>query len=371
MAPKRIRSGFIVPKLSRSACNLGAGLLIASLLTACQSGDKVAEREPLLVDSVIAEVSNYPSSTSLAGEIHAETSADLAFEVNGQVVERLVNVGDRVHAGEVLARLSAAEQRADLDAARAALDAANSKLVQSRADMDRQSSLVAGGLVTRSAYDLTVEVLATSTSAVASAQAAYEQASEALDHTELRAFADGIITANSLELGQVVQAGQSAFTVASDGARKAIFYADEGVLTDLFSSQKFHVQMFDRPEIDAEAVLTEISPTIDVNSGSVKVTLLIADPPPEMTLGSVVSTTAQYRSTEAVVLPARALTSENGAAAVWVVDPATLSVSRRPITMQSFDSESLIVTAGVTPGERVVTAGANLVYPQQIVALKD
>ena len=66
-----------------------------------------------------------------------------------------------------------------------------------------------------------------------------------------------------------------------------------------------------------------------------------------------------------------ALTSENGAPAVWVVDPATLSVSRRPITMQSFDSESLIVTAGVTPGERVVTAGANLVYPQQIVALKD
>lgn len=340
-------------------------------LSACQAPPEAEKQSAILVDTIVAAEVDYPTETALSGEVQAEFSADLAFQVGGQVAERLVNIGDHVKAGQVLARVGSAEQAADRDAAQAQLLAAQSQFKQSTADLDRQKSLLGQGLVTRSAYDRAVEILATSSSAVDSAQAALDGAEEALDHTELKAFADGTVTALKVEPGQVVQPGQYAFTVANDGAREAVFDVDEGVLTDRFADQTFTVRMFERPEISADAVLSEIAPTIDKATGSVRVKLKMAAPPAEMTLGSVVATTAQYQITSAIVLPASALTSAKGQPAVWVVAPDTGAVSLRPVTLDKFDAQSLVITDGVAPGERIVTAGASLVYPQQIVAFKE
>ncbi|MBU1304198.1 MAG: efflux RND transporter periplasmic adaptor subunit, partial [Alphaproteobacteria bacterium] len=189
--------------------------------------------------------------------------------------------------------------------------------------------------------------------------------------TELRAFADGTVTALKIEPGQVMQPGQYAFTVASDGARDAVFNVDEGILTDSFAAQDFSVHLFDQPDVAASATLGEIAPTIDKSTGSVKVKLKMASPPGQMTLGSVVTTLAQYQSTKAVVLPASALTSDGGKPAVWIVAPDTNSVSLRQVTLQMFDSKSLVITAGLEVGERVVTEGASLIFPHQIVAFKE
>lgn len=348
-----------------------ASILIAFSLSACQAPPQDHKDAAIQVDTVVVSLVDYPTETALSGEVQAEFSSDLAFQIGGQVQERLVSVGDHVKTGQVLARVGSAEQTADRDAAQAQLVAAQSQFNQSQADLDRQKSLLDQGLVTRSAYDRAVEILATSRSAVDSAQAALDGATEALGHTELKAFADGTVTALKVEPGQVVQPGQYAFTVANDGAREAVFHVDEGVLTDQFAAQSFTVRLFERPEISAAAVLSEVAPTIDKTTGSVRVKLKMASPPAEMTLGSVVATTAQYQVTSAIVVPASALTSADGQPAVWVVEPQTHAVSLRPVALDKFDAQSLVITDGLTPGERIVTNGASLIYPQQIVAFKE
>ncbi|WP_171015820.1 efflux RND transporter periplasmic adaptor subunit [Devosia sp. FKR38] len=358
----------------RRAARLAATLVVLAAavgLSACQAPPEAEKRGAIMVETIVASKADYSTETALTGEVQAEFSADLAFQIGGQVAERLVDVGDHVSAGQVLARVGSAEQTADRDAAQAQLLAAQSQFKQSTADLERQKSLLSQGLVARSAYDRAVEILATSSSAVDSAQAALDGAEEALGHTELRAFADGTVTALKVEPSQVVQPGQYAFTVANDGAREAVFDVDEGVLTERFAAQTFAVRLFERPEITAAAVLNEIAPTIDKATGSVKVKLKMASPPSEMTLGSVVATTAQYQVTSAIVLPASALTSSDGKPAVWVVAPDTSAVSLRLVTLDRFDAQSLVITGGVEPGERIVTAGASLVYPQQIVAFKE
>ena len=355
----------------RDLRTLAASVAVALSLCACQAPPPEQKNAAVDVDTVVASLVEYPTETALSGEVQAEFSAALAFQVGGQVQERLVDVGDHVKAGQVLARVGSAEQMADRDAAAAQLAAAQSQLNQSQADHDRQKSLVDQGLATRSAYDRAVEILATSRSAVDSAQAALDGANEALAHTELKSFADGTVTALKVEPGQVVQPGQYAFTVANDGAREAVFHVDEGVLTDQFAKQTFTVRLLERPEVSATAELSEIAPTIDKSTGSVRVKLRMDAPPAQMTLGSVVGTTAQYQVTSAIVLPASALTSSDGQPAVWVVDPQTHAVALRPVTMDKFDAQSLVITDGVSPGERIVTDGASLIYPQQIVAFKE
>ena len=98
-----------------------------------------------------------------------------------------------------------------------------------QATFDRQSYLLSSGFTTRVAYDQAQEQLRTAQSTLKSAKAELGTAREALGDTELHARAAGVITARSLEVGQVVQAAQSVFTLAQDGERDAVFDVPESM----------------------------------------------------------------------------------------------------------------------------------------------
>lgn len=359
------------PLYRRGPYTSAAALIaMSAVLAGCQPAVESAQKDPVLVDVVTAASSTFASHITLTGEIQANTTSDLAFQTSGKVLERFVDVGDRVIANQLLARVSSSEQIADRDAAQAALDVALFGLNQANTDLGRQKDLLAGGFTNRSAYDAAVEAQSTAESRVKTAQADYDRSLEALDQTELRAFASGTVTARQIETGQVVQAGQPAFTVAADGPREAVFEVDEGVLTDTFAAQNFTVKSTGNTQVTATAHLTEVSPTIDKTSGSVEIKLALSDAPADMSLGSVVTTSGQYSSVNAVVVPAAALTSDNGQPAVWILDPASLVVSRHPVELSVFDNSSLVILSGVTPGDLVVTSGANLIFPGQTVRIK-
>jgi membrane fusion protein, multidrug efflux system len=321
----------------------------------------------MLVDAVQADVGDFASRITLTGEVQADVTSDLAFQTGGQVLERFVEVGDRIEANQVLARLSSSEQIADRDAGQAALEAARFALEQAQTDLSRQQDLLQNGLTTRSAFDSATEAAATASSRLDAAQASYESAVEALDQTELRAFSSGIITARQIETGQVVQAGQPAFTLAIDGPRNAVFEVDEGVLTDVFAAQSFEVRSASVPQVTTTATLKEVSPTIDSTSGSIEITLALASTPDGMSLGSVVTTSGEFAAVRAVAVPASALTSENNQPAVWVVDPDSYVVTRRPVDLAAFNNASLVITDGLAAGDLVVTSGTNLLFPGQTV----
>lgn len=340
------------------------------MLAGCQPSAESAPKQPLLVDVIAAEVKEFSPRITLTGEIQANITSDLAFQTSGQVRERLVDIGDTVTAGQVLARLSFSDQLAGRDAAKAALTLAQFRLEQARTNLGRQQDLLQSGVTTRTAYDQAVEAASTAESGLEAAQVDYERALEAIEKTELRAFSNGTVTARRIEIGQVVQAGQPAFTVAADGPREAVFEVDEGVLTDAFAAQDFIVRSTGDPEVSASARLQEVSPTIDKTSGTVEIRLAFSAAPAGMSLGSVVTTSGHYSTVRAMVLPAAALTSEGGEPAVWVLDPDTVVVSRRRVELAAFDNTSLVIVAGVDPGDLVVTAGANLVFPGQTVRIR-
>ena len=141
-----------------------------------------------------------------------------------------MEVGAHVDAGQVLARLDPAEQKADLDAAAAAVTASESQLRVATATFERQKTLLSNGFTTRVAFDQAQEGLQSAEASLQDAKAQLGTAKEELGDTELRASAAGVITARKLEIGQVVDAGQSVFTLAQDGDRDAIFDVDERIL---------------------------------------------------------------------------------------------------------------------------------------------
>ena len=135
--------------------------LVAIMLSGCNDPTSAPTARAALVRTEIVQPRGQQASVTLTGEVQPRFRADLSFRVSGRVTARFVDVGSHVEAGEVLALLDPAEQQADVDAATAAVAAAESQLRVAQATFERQKSLMSSGFTTRPAYDQAQEGLRT------------------------------------------------------------------------------------------------------------------------------------------------------------------------------------------------------------------
>ena len=204
-----------------------------AVLSACSDHEPSAAKPAAFVTTTIVQLQEGQASVTLTGEVRARFRADLSFRVSGRAIARFVDVGSHVEAGQLLARLDPAEQRADVDAATASVASAEAQLRVAMVTFERQKSLITSGATTRVLYDHAEEGLRSAESALEAAKAQLGTAKDAFAYTELRAGAAGVITARNLEVGQVVQVAQPAFSLAQDGEREALFDVDEFFLGEL------------------------------------------------------------------------------------------------------------------------------------------
>jgi RND family efflux transporter MFP subunit len=353
-----------IPRPTSAALAL---VLLAVPLGACNDRTATAVERPAFVHTEIVQPQDGQASLTLTGEVQARFRADLSFRVSGRVIARLVDVGAHVNAGDVLARLDPAEQQADFDAATAAVAATESQLRVAKATFDRQTSLISSGFTTRVAYDHAQEELRTAESTLESAKAQLGTAREALGDTELHARAAGVITARSLEVGQVVQAAQSVFTLAQDGERDAVFDIPESMFLGDMEGGRISLALVTGPDVTGFGYVREISPAVDPKSSTVRVKVAIQNPPPAMTLGSAIAGTAGTRPATEITLPWTALTAVGSKPAVWIVDPKTSTASLKPVTVGAYEAGAVLIKEGLEAGDRVVVDGGKLLSSGQPV----
>ncbi len=333
----------------------------------CQKQQAADKKLPVLVTTQKVALAEYAPRTSLTGVIAARTLNNLSFRVGGRVAERLVDVGQHVDQGMVLARIDPQEQQSDLRSAQADLDAAQAQLTQAAATYQRQKTLLSQGFTTRRDFDTADQTLKVAQGSVDAAQSALANAKENLSYTELKAGAAGVITARQVEAGQVVQAAQTVFTIAEDGDRDAVFNVQETLVAQTPPSPAVTITLLGDPQVRAVGKVREISPAVDTASGSIRVKIGIPDTPAGMPLGAAVIGTVSAKSVKAILLPWQALTSTAGKPAVWIVDPSSKAVATAPVEVLAFDSGVVVVDKGLQEGQSVVTAGGQLLSPGQTV----
>lgn len=343
-------------------------LLAAGLpgLVACAPEKQSQEKAPRHVEVMQVKSLDVADAVSTTGEISARVQSDLSFRVSGRIVERLVDVGDHVAKGQVLARIDQQEQKADLQVALATLQSAQAQQKQAQQAFDRQQSLFNTGVTTRAALDQAQETLLTGQGTVQSAQAQVDTARDALEQTDLKADADGIITARSAEVGQVAQAAQLVFTLAHDGPRDAVINADETTLLGGEIENDVIVRMLSGGE-PIKATLRELSPTLDTTTGTIRIKLTL-DAAANVRLGSPIVATVHYKPVTTIQLPWSAMASESGQPAVWVIDPKTSAVSLRKIEVAKYANGRFSVRSGLSEGETVVVNGTKFLAIGETVA---
>jgi RND family efflux transporter MFP subunit len=344
-------------------------LALALAMAGCKVEKAAEAPPPRPVRIVIAEKSDLGQSVVLTGQILAEKEVALAFRIGGRIIERTGDVGNRVTPNQVLAKLDPQNELNALRSARAALSAAEGRLAQDSNNFERQQTLLTRGFTTRVLFDQAEQALRTSRAQVDDAKAQLEIAEDRVSYTELKADVVGTITARRAESGEVVQAGQPIFQVARDSGWDAVFDVPAQVIRSAPADAVILVSLADDPSVTAQGRVRQVDPQADPITRTFKVRVSVNEPPAAMRLGAVVSGRMDMESGRGIAVPATALTALNGAPALWVVDPAALTVKLQPVEVLRFDPGTVVISGGLEGGEIVVTAGVQALHPNQKVRL--
>jgi RND family efflux transporter MFP subunit len=344
-------------------------LLLLMLFSACGEEKIRPTSSPNNVMVVKAKSTEFASSATLSGSVNARIESKLSFRVSGQIVERNVEVGSHVNAGDLLARVDPTMQEADVAVAKASLEAAEAQLRQATLALNRQKALITKKIGTKADYDQVEATLRTSAAATDAARAVLASVEDALNFTQLRADADGIITTRNAEVGQVSQVAQTVFTLAHDGKRDAVFNVFESLFLGNQSDAGIEVSLLSDPSVKIIGTVREVSPTIDASTGTIRVKVDLGERGNTLPLGAIVSGRFSYPSKRIILLPWRAMASADGKPAVWLVNPKSKKVSLQPVQVSYYEIGQFAVTDGLQDGDLVVSEGGKLLWTGQMVSI--
>jgi membrane fusion protein, multidrug efflux system len=344
-------------------------LALAVALAACELEPEGAAPEVRPVRTVTVEKRAAGVPVVLTGRVEAEDEARLAFRLSGRMVERNVGIGDRLEAGQLIARLDSQDQLNALRAAEANLAAAEGQAAEAENEYQRQRHLEERGFAARAVYERARQMRQTTRSQVDAARAQAKFARDQVGFAELHADAEGVVTGVGAEPGEVVQAGQMIVRLAREDGRDAVFDVPAQVIRDAPADPEIQVVLTEDPRIKAVGRVREVGAQADPVTRTFEVKVGLAGPPPEMRLGATVTGRMEVDEGEIISLPASAVTRQGEEPAVWVVDPATETVAMRSIDVVRFEPAYVVVAAGVEPGDVVVTAGVQALHPGQKVRL--
>jgi len=340
-----------------------AAVLVAGLLVAgCEAKTEAA---PQAARPVQIERVHYTARTAareFVGVVRARHEPDLGFRVGGKILRRHVNVGDGVHAGQVLAELDGDDLRLQVASAEAELTAAQANLEQVSADFDRYATLKERGFASAAEYDRKSAAKGEAEGRRVRAARALDLARKQLSYTDLVAVADGIVAATAAEPGQVVAVGQPVMKLAQSGEKEALVAIPENRLGQVKNSEA-NITLWSMSGRIYAARLRELSPQADPMTRTYAARFSFLESDDGVALGMTATVTLQHSGeVRAARLPLSAVFNRGDGASVYVVDAAG-QLRLRPVSVASFNEEAAFVTAGVADGEPVVTLGVQKLEP--------
>ena len=334
------------------------------LLSAC------GQEQPVKV-SVSPALVVQPQPSALAmqsypGEVRARFDPQLAFRIGGKVTKRLVDEGERVKANQPLAELDPQDVRLQLDATRAQVTAGQANLNLVRAERDRYKNLLDRQMVSRSQYDNSENLYRSGEARLKQIKAEFDVSSNQAGYATLRAPQDGVVAKRAVEVGQVVSAGQTVFTLATDGEREVLISLPEQGFGRFKIGQPVSVELWSQPDQRFAGRIRELSPAADPKSRTFAARVAFTGGKVPAELGQSARVFIQADGVIPLSVPLSALSAENGDSYVWRVQ-ADNTLKRTPVRIGAFGEKSVPVLEGLSPTDWVIAAGVHVLHEGQQV----
>jgi len=318
-------------------------------IAACEGGgsngsdnDDEEETPPVPVEVALPERGDIFAVYSGTAPIEAFAEADVVAKVAGEV--RLINVeeGDTVTRDQVLAQL-------DGDRLRLELNESEANLQKLRRDLDRNRELRERDLISEGDFEkiqFDMEAL----------EASFNLARLELDYTYIRAPIDGVVSERMVKLGNTVQEGEALFRVTSLDPLVTYLFVPEREYRRIRQGQPVGIEIDALPGERIIAEVTRISPIVDPETGTFKITVEISDPERRVKPGMFGRIAIVYDQREnALKIPRSALLEESLSTSVFVVEEGL--AKRREVETGYSDRGMVEILGGLSDEDRIVTVG--------------
>ncbi len=342
----------------------GAVLLLA--LGACRDDDAAAPEVVRPVKAIKLGDASVLQQRWFPGRARAAREVELAFRVAGPLIAFPVKVGDRIAAGDVLARIDPATFQAEVDRIAANVNRAQASLRNARLQLQRQEALYRKGHVAKAALDRYIAAEGENSAEVRSQQANLQRARLDLGYTTITAPFAGVVVATYVETFEEVREKQRILRLLDPTRIEMVVNIPESMIS-LAPRVKEVVVIFDAfANVEITGTIKEIGAEASETTRTYPVTVAMAQPDgidilPGMA-GRVTSKTVigPVGSGREVEVPLSAtFGGAGGASLVWVIDEGTMRVMQRVVTTGDLTNRGILVTDGLEAGEWVVTAGVN------------
>lgn len=324
-------------------------LAASSLLTACGVGeasvadiDAAPETTPVAVEIATPIRSDIYATYSANASLSSDYDAPAIARVAGEIVELTVEEGDRVKAGQVLARMDGDRLRLEMLAARANLDQAEKELA-------RHADLHARGLVSSSLFQgLKFDLQ--------SLQATYDLKQLNYEYSIIRAPIAGVVSAREVKMGQNLAEGDIAFRITETSELLAHLQIPQSELSKFSAGHAATVQVASMPNRQFAATIVRISPTVDTRNGTFRATAIMDNADGLLAPGMFGRFTVAYeKHANALVIPKTAVLDEDQEKTVYVVQDG--AVVRRVVETGVEEKGLVEILSGLEEYDEIVVVG--------------
>ncbi len=308
-------------------------------------------------------------TVSVTGSIAALRDMPVGVQGEGGAVTAvLVDAGDRVRDGQVLARIDRSVQAQEVSQLQAALRQARADAELAQSELDRAQALVSRGFISKADIDRKTAARDGANAKVAMAAAQLKESQARLARLDVRAPEAGLVLERNVEPGQVVGAGSGAlFRIAKDGVFELRAKVAEQDLVGLKVGMKAEVRPVGQNQV-VEGTVWQLSPTVDPQSrqGIARIRL---EPSEDIRPGGFAQADIKAGQVSAPVLPESAVLSDAQGNYVYVVDGAN-KVVRRDVKLGMVSSQGIAIASGLTGQEKVVLSAGAFLHPGEQVSPK-
>jgi len=343
---------------------LSAGIALSGCKPEAQADPRQVQR---LVQAVTVRDAEGGART-FTGMIAARVQSDLGFRVQGKIIQRLVDTGQTVKAGQPLMKIDPVDLRLAIAAQAQQVASAKARAIQTAADEDRFRRLVNSGAVSVSSYDQAKAAADSARALLAAAEAQENEARNQGDYSLLFADADGTVVETLAEPGQVVAQGQTVIKLAHAGPREASINLPETMRPKIGSSAEARLY---GNTTSVTAHLRQLSDAADVKTRTYEARYVLGGIGAQAPLGATITLSIKNDKGSNVEVPIGAIDDEGRGTGVWIVDEANSTVSYKLVKVAQFGAETAHVSSGLKAGERVVSTGGHFLHEGEHVRLSD
>jgi RND family efflux transporter MFP subunit len=354
-----------------------------ALLAACEAKPPAAVITPVRVEAAQALSSDI--SLKYSAQVVPETQVDVAFRTDGYVEsiklvpgvdsqQRLLQPGDPVQAGDVLARVKDQQYRDQVTKAQANLEKALAAARKGDQDFRRAQALNATQSITAPDFDAAEKEYTTANAAVEGARAQLDEANLKLTETALVNPLNGIVQQRNIEVGTLVHSGSVGFVVANTGVVKVVFGVPDTVLGEIKLGSDLTIHTDSLPDRNFDGKVTEIAPAADQRTRIFEVSVTVANADGALRPGMVAALdigNALLAAGDVVLVPITAMVqAPGGGFALFVVETTAQGADvARLLSVETGQilGNRITVTGGVTPGMKVIVTGTAQVGDNQPV----